>query len=202
MEKRLRLFGLMLLVVAFAGAPTRAAPDIVRSAPTGSQSREIDYSHESWIGIAHLIARPDTASLLFRVDGTRDKDLPIGVQAELIRPLLGQYVREHDHPRRLFVVFRDTSDIFQRIQDTSIKSIGWDANAGRPREGTVSAFVVHQVNIYRLARELQDSFAAFGYALEAKSAEQIIVNRANPGRVGTVPVSGVIGFIAVKETPK
>ncbi len=173
--------------------------------PNDAQSKppkEIDYAVESSIGVAHLTVRPATASVLFWIDDTPGKVVPIAIQATLAGSLLGKFVSEHGTPARLFVVFKDTAELFKRLGEAALEAAEWNAMTGQPRNRTVSRFVVDEINAEHLTRELDDSFASAGYELKAESAEEIIVGSLRGGNATAVPISGVVGFIATRVAPQ
>jgi hypothetical protein len=203
MNRSLKILALTLPVALCLADPDSVVAGSADGAHTGLTSKkEVDYTLDSPAGVAHLIVRPDTESLLFRIDAASNKPVAIATQAELIGSLLKQFLQENDHPSHLFVVFRDTSELFERIGDSAVRSTDWNGHTGRPRKGTVSSFIVQEINSNHLAHEFEDSFKAVGYVLRAKSAEQVIIGTAGPNRTTAAPVSGVFGFVAEKESAK
>lgn len=199
----LRILTFALLIafyIADLDRPLAGAADGPPTSITGTNKS--DYTLDSPIGVAHLIARLNTDSILFRIDNALSNETDIGTQATLIGGLLKRFLHDHDHPPRLFVVFRDTSELWKRVRDTAVRSANWDAHSGRPRSGSVSAFIVQQINTNHLAHEFEDSFRAIGYTLKAKSVEQVVMEKAGPSRAAVVPVSGVFGFVAEEEASK
>jgi hypothetical protein len=177
---------LPMLFLAILAAPAAADETVV-------------YTAQSPVGTARLVARPQAPSLLFRIDRTTPGEIGLDEQAQLLQPLLGRYLAGYHYPQRLFVVFRDTTDLFARIAQSARRSPGWNAKAGRPRRATVSAFIVQEINTRHLAGEFERCFAAFGYALKAGSAEQVLLGASGGD---TVPVSASLDFVAEKEPRK
>jgi hypothetical protein len=173
------------------------------AARTGAaDSREFDYSAESALGLARLTIRPATASLLFRIETAPGRIASMDVQAASLTTLLRRFLSEHSAPPRVFIVFKDTSELFQRIGRAALEGSEWNPATGQPRSGTVGGFIVDEINTRHLAGEIEKALASAGYALKAKSAEQIIVGPLGDGKSACVPLSGAVSFTATRLQTK
>jgi hypothetical protein len=167
-----------------------------------AEPKELHYTAESELGLARLTIRPATASLLLSIDTAPGRRASIDMQAALLTTLLCKFLSEHNAPSRLFIVFKDTSELFQRIGGAALEGSGWDSARGQPRSGSVGKFIVDEINTRHLAAEIEKSLASARYELKAKSAEEIIVGPLGDGRNASVPLSGVVGFTATRLRAK
>lgn len=167
-----------------------------------AEPKELQYTAESSLGPARLTIRPATASLLLSIDTAPGGRASIDIQAALLTTLLCKFLSEHSAPSRLFIAFKDTSELFQRIGGAALEGSEWDPAKGQPRSGTVGKFIVDEINTRHLAAEIEKGVASAGYELKAKSAEEIIVGPMGDGKSASVPLSGVVGFTATRLRSK
>ncbi len=188
------LVRLACMFALFVAAPLHV---VAGPPPPGA---EVVYTQQDTVGTGRLVVRPTTRSLLFAIDHPSDTTLSLDEQATLLMPLLRRLQAEYPGRPYWFVVFRDDAGLFDRIQTAAAADPNWDSRLGRPRRGTVADFVVQSINRRQLAHEFAGCFAAVGFTLRAKSVEQLLVQRRADDGVAALPASGVIGFIAQKET--
>ena len=168
-----------------------AAPDL--------SSGEQTYVQQDRAVVGRLTVRPGSRSILFRIDSPGSALSSLDAQAGLLLPLLRRLQTEHPHVSDWFVVFRDSAPLFERIQSAAAADPGWDARAGRARQGASGRYIVQLINAKNLAREFVECFADIGYALRAKSVEQLLIERRPEAGGEVLPVSGVIGFVAERS---